>query len=131
MNNNTIMRRFNGIILNDENTSGGVIHMELIYKSDDPYSLEARFVQTCGTTVWNFGRDLLLTGINTHSGNGDVEIGPRGLVLEVTLHGSSTLTMQFHYDEILTFVVESVNMVPPGHETLKGDLDAELEKLPS
>lgn len=53
------------------------IPVELRYEVGDPYAIRMTFhLPGDAPVTWAFGRELLLDGLNSPSGDGDVHIGP-------------------------------------------------------
>ncbi len=46
------------------------------YRRSDPFAVAMTFVTADGDLVWTFGRDLLIRGIESPAGDGDVHVSP-------------------------------------------------------
>lgn len=46
------------------------------YRSSDPFAVAMTFITSDGNLVWTFGRDLLIRGTESPSGDGDVHVSP-------------------------------------------------------
>ncbi|MFD4749816.1 SsgA family sporulation/cell division regulator [Streptomyces rubiginosohelvolus] len=53
------------------------VHMALSYNREDPFAVELAFYGPVGVMArWRFSRDLLLSGMNTCTGEGEVRVWP-------------------------------------------------------
>jgi hypothetical protein len=110
-----------------------VLSAEFVYTTADPYAVEVTFnTGLDGAVVWTFSRELLKSGLTQLSGDGDVKIGPAGLIQDkssmFSLTGagkliSMTLTSpygvaNFVMNEKLVnaFVDDIYTLVPVGEE---------------
>ena len=46
------------------------------YRRNDPFAVSMTFVTGEGNLVWTFGRDLLMRGVHSPTGDGDVHVSP-------------------------------------------------------
>ncbi|MFD7437973.1 SsgA family sporulation/cell division regulator [Streptomyces sp. NPDC059861] len=111
--------------------------MKLRYTARDPYALHATFPveEFSGTVEWAFSRDLLAEGLTRRAGEGDVRVWPTAVgpgrdVLYIALGPlvDSALVEAFLPD-LETFLRRTQSVVPPGAESQRFDMDAELAHL--
>jgi Streptomyces sporulation and cell division protein, SsgA len=115
----------------------------MAYRASDPYAVHMDFRLSDGEppVQWMFGRDLLVAGLESMAGEGDVKIWPSDAWEDapVTAHQvfglrvSSPLgeaTFAVPTEGVDTFLAQSFVVVPPGSETRYcGDPDFELKEL--
>ncbi|QYN41214.1 SsgA family sporulation/cell division regulator (plasmid) [Pseudonocardia sp. DSM 110487] len=109
------------------------VWVELSYDSRDPLVVRAKFDRgTPDPVVWEFGRELLLDGLERPSGAGDVRVAPGRRSDDVTVNLSSP-SGQAHFSverqDLVQFLDEVYAAVPPGREWDGVDVDAELLAL--
>ncbi len=112
------------------------MHAALRYEADDPYAVRAVFHPPGqGRTVeWFFSRDMLTQALSEHTGHGDVHMRPaveRGRdVVSITLRSpAGSALLEFPAQGVESFLRETRSVVPPGTESSRLDLDAELAQL--
>jgi hypothetical protein len=110
------------------------VHLE--YRVEDPYAVHARFDVGTDTQVrWVFARDLLDEGIVHPVGDGDVHVSPRidswaGHTVQIELSsGDGIAVLEASSQDVLAFLEQCYQLVPPGFESAYLDVDAALERL--
>jgi hypothetical protein len=122
----------------------------MYYSGSDPYAVRMAFhVGTDEPVEWIFARDLLAAGIESHQGEGDVQVWPspescvqaddleatgaagiRGKVLNIEL---SSPFGQAHFEApaqaMSAFLQRTYQIVPVGKESSYIDIEAELNDL--
>lgn len=107
---------------------------DLEYRADDPYAVRFTFHPPGDTPVsWVFSRELLVDGISTPSGEGDVHIHPDGGELSdvcVLLRSpDGTARLRTPVLPLIGFLARTDRLVPMGEELIDGDLEAELAAI--
>ncbi|MFF5567789.1 SsgA family sporulation/cell division regulator [Streptomyces sp. NPDC012623] len=109
------------------------IPVELHYEVRDPYAVRMTFhLPGDAPVTWTFGRELLLDGINTPSGDGDVHIAP------TTPDDLSDVHMRLQVGEdhalfrvsaapLVAFLDRTDRLVPLGQERTLSDFEGNLE----
>lgn len=109
---------------------------ELRYDTRDPLAVAALFADGGDEPVpWVFARDLLSSGLDRRSGEGDVAVWPTthadgARVVHLRLrspHGDALL--EAPADAIRAFLIATWWLVPPGTEHRHLDVDGVLEAL--
>src|SRR5947208_7963973 len=103
-------------------TGEAELEAELRYDPSDPFAVSLAIGVDCGEpVVWTFARDLLATGVNAPSGEGDITIEPDRTetfgaerILRITLATDCMATMLASTDRIVEFLVETYSVVPTG-----------------
>ncbi|MGH3901038.1 MAG: SsgA family sporulation/cell division regulator [Pseudonocardiaceae bacterium] len=105
------------------------------YCTDDPFAVTLE-IQTRGNRFvdWVLARELLVTGLNTPAGIGDVRVRPAQfgewevMLVEIrSLDGHAVLEVD--RDLLRQFVEATIEIVPLGDESAAVDMDAEIEKI--
>ncbi|MFK8908273.1 SsgA family sporulation/cell division regulator [Streptomyces sp. YS-3] len=110
------------------------IPVELTYRADDPYAVRMTFHLPGDEPVtWTFGRELLLDGINSPTGDGDVRIEPAGgeELRDVHIHlqvGGERANFRAGAGPLVAFLDRSDKLVPLGQERATGDFDGHLDE---
>ncbi|MEU8588988.1 SsgA family sporulation/cell division regulator [Streptomyces sp. NPDC048664] len=115
------------------------LSVELGYDAGDPYAVRAVFrtvgsVGGAGVVEWFFGRDMLTRALRGHAGHGDVRmwsgdgLGRDVLYIALSPPAGSVL-LEIPVEGVESFLGQTLQMVPPGSESGRLDLDAELERL--
>lgn len=105
------------------------------YVASDPYAVTVTFMTHEGDLPWTFGRDLLVQGLTSPIGDGDVHVCPsineRGLAVVIIELSSPDghLVTEARTDEIMAFVQQSLALVPQGEESQHLGMDAMIEAL--
>ena len=105
------------------------VETELIYQADDPFAVTMRFHAGGAVATWIMGRDLLIEGMTTPSGRGDVRLRPNGgrtLVLELISDRHVTV-FRLPTGTLRKFLDASYRLVAPGSEQF--DADAFLDTV--
>ncbi len=108
----------------------------LQYDADDPYAVRAVFhpLDQSGTVEWFLSRDMLAQALSEHTGHGDVRMWPtsdsgRDAVRMVLSSPAGSALLEFPAQGMESFLRETWSTVPPGTESSRFDLDAELAQL--
>lgn len=105
------------------------------YCIDDPFAVTIE-IQTRGNRFvdWVLARDLVVAGLSTPAGIGDVRVRPANMgEWEVTLveicSPDGHAVLEVDRDLLRQFVQATIDRVPLGSEGMAVDIDAEIEKL--
>lgn len=105
------------------------------FDAGDPFAVTITFRTPTDDLPWTFGRDLLMTGVNTAAGLGDVRVWPsrdeRGkaiVMIEFSSPDGHLLT-QVDARPVTAFLALTVAEVPPGAEGSCLDLDDLVGRL--
>jgi Streptomyces sporulation and cell division protein, SsgA len=106
-----------------------------VYCTDDPFAVTVE-IQTRGNRFvdWVLARDLLVEGLHTPTGIGDVRVRPASMgEWEVTLveirSPDGHAVLEVDRDLLRQFVQATIDAVPLGSEGTAYDIDAEIEKI--
>ncbi|MEV7601309.1 SsgA family sporulation/cell division regulator [Kitasatospora sp. NPDC089797] len=101
------------------------------YRDDEPHAAELDFSSYQPDAVWSLSRDLLLAGLHTPSGEGDVHVSPfddtRLLIALAGAEGVALLAAPSA--AVADFLDRTVRLVPPGQEQGRIDWDRDLRDL--
>lgn len=107
----------------------------LRYEVDDPYAVHVAF-RTGGPEVveWTFARSLLTDGVCGPAGEGDVQVWPEnadaGPVVCLALSSPSGRALfEVPPAQLRSFLTRTYAAVPPGSESARVDVEAELALL--
>ncbi|WP_149179532.1 SsgA family sporulation/cell division regulator [Streptomyces sp. TRM49041] len=110
------------------------IPVELGYETRDPFAVRMTFhLPGDAPVTWAFGRELLVDGINSPAGDGDVRIEPAGDEELSDIH----IRLRVAFDQALfrasapplvAFLDRTDKLVPLGQENTLGDFDEGLEE---
>jgi hypothetical protein len=106
---------------------------ELAYDADDPFAITMTFRTRAGDVPWVFHRELLLSGLTTPAGDGDVRISPsinlegHAVVVIELQSNSGSFVASARTEEIYLFLSGTLKLVPLGAERI--DLDALIDSL--
>lgn len=108
----------------------------LRYEDGDPYAVRAAFYLPGrgGTVEWFLSRDMLNQALRRHIGQGDVRMWPAGgsgrdaVYVSLRAPGGSAL-LELPAQGVESFLRDTRSLVPPGAESGRLDLDAELAQL--
>ncbi|GAA1151349.1 SsgA family sporulation/cell division regulator [Streptomyces hebeiensis] len=109
------------------------IPVELHYEVGDPYAVRMTFhLPGDAPVTWTFGRELLLDGINTPSGDGDVHIAPTAPEDLSDVHirlqvGEDHALFRVSAAPLVAFLDRTDRLVPLGQERTLGDFEGSLE----
>lgn len=107
----------------------------LYYGAEDPYAIKMAFhVGTDEPVEWIFARELLATGLECPTGEGDVQVWPEDAeghdILNLAL---SSPFGEAHFEAPLTataeFLKSTYELIPVGSEGDFVDIEAELDDL--
>jgi hypothetical protein len=105
------------------------------YRSSDPFAVAMTFVTSDGNLVWTFGRDLLMRGTESPSGDGDVHVAPdiglsgRAMVSIELSSPDGHLVLHARSADINDFVARTVAVVAPGSESDFFDADLLISQV--
>ena len=105
------------------------------YEQGDPYAVTLTFHAASGDVIWMMARELLLQGLTSPAGDGDIRVFPsidEDASAVTVLDFSSPnghLVGQAPTRELQEFVAETIAVVPVGDEGGFLDLDALAEAL--
>lgn len=112
------------------------IRTELGYEANDPYAVRALFhtLDQSGTVEWLLSRDMLAQALSEHTGHADVYMWPTSDpghdVVHIALTSpAGSARLEFPAQGVESFLRETWSAVPPGTESSRFDLDAELAQL--
>jgi hypothetical protein len=108
--------------------------VDLQYSLSDPFAVTVAFRGDEVTVEWVFARELLLTGLQHPSGDGDVHVWPswRGgqdLVLIALSSPDGRAVLEADAEDLRSFLDATIDLVRPGTETDHVDLDAAVSAL--
>lgn len=117
--------------------SGGLHHLDtrLGYQAVDAYAVSMTFLTATGDLTWTFARDLLLRGVGSPVGDGDVHVCPAldvdgaAVVLIELSSPDGHLILQARTKDVTDFLDRSLRVVPAGEEGAHLDLDALVGQL--
>jgi hypothetical protein len=113
-----------------------LLDASLRYDRDDPYAVHLSFPTSPGREPieWIFARSLVADGLSVPAGDGDVRIWPSpedpdgpGYIELCSPSGRAVFAAPHH--ALVTFLRRTVDLVPPGCESERFDVDAELDLL--
>ena len=118
-------------------TAGRTHDLDTVFSYDksDPFAVTITFLTTEGDLPWTFSRDLLIRGLTTPVGDGDVHVCPsindrgRAVVIVELSSPDGHLVTEAHTDQVFTFVQNSLKVVPEGEESQHLNLDSMIEQL--
>lgn len=105
------------------------------YAPHNPFAVTVTFRTAYGDVAWAFARELLVEGIDTPSGDGDVHVWPcedadgRPVVVIELGSDDGQLMVQAPRWAVLRFVSRTLRAVPAGAESALLDIDAVLDAL--
>lgn len=105
------------------------------YRSSDPFAVAMTFITADGDLVWTFGRDLLMRGIESPVGEGDVHVSPaislsgRAMVSIELSSPDGHLVLLASSSDINDFLARSVAVVAPGTESDYFDVDMLISQV--
>jgi hypothetical protein len=110
------------------------LHVGLSYDVRDPFAVCAAFAGDGTTIDWVFARDLLIEGLRTPAGEGDVHVwpasgGPEDHVLISLCSPDGRAVLEANAQDLRSFLDRTVDLVPVGRESEHVDIDAELAAL--
>lgn len=105
------------------------------YCTEDPFAVTIE-IQTRGNRFvdWVLARDLLITGLSTPAGIGDVRVSPANMgEWEVALveirSPDGHAVLEVDRELLRQFVQATIDVIPLGSEGMAFDIDAEIEKI--
>ena len=114
--------------------SEALASVEMSYDRHDPYAVTIVFEVAPGShRTWLSARDLLLDGLLTPTGDGDVRMRPAPHdpeLVQVELHSTAgKARLEASVRDIADFIDATYVLVPPGQESQWFDFDAELRRI--
>jgi hypothetical protein len=107
----------------------------LQYDARDPYAAVVVFETDRGQVRWDFGRDLLIAGVNEPTGDGDVHVWPcvdsagRAVVVMELFSSDGCALVRARLNDVSRFVDRITAVVAPGTESEHLDVDAAIAAL--
>lgn len=125
------------IAMHSVDVLGTLHHLDATFGYDaaDPFAVTVTFRTAYGDVAWTFARDLLLEGIDTPAGDGDVHVWPsddddgRPVVVVELESDDGQLMAQAPRWAVRRFAARTLRCVPAGAESELLDLDAVLDAL--
>jgi hypothetical protein len=111
------------------------LEADLGYSSNDPYAVTTTFHTAGGDVIWTFARDLLIRGLTSPSGDGDVHVWPcldasgQAVVIVELNSPDGELLVQIPTKDLYRFVNRTLSAVPLGAEGDYLDLDGLINQL--
>lgn len=108
---------------------------ELGFYPADPYAVTATFRTPGGDVIWTFARDLLMAGLTSPAGDGDVHVWPcldaagRAVVIIELNSPDGELLVQAPTKDVYRFVTRTLGAVPAGSESDFIDVDLLITQL--
>ncbi|MDT0185436.1 SsgA family sporulation/cell division regulator [Microbacterium sp. ARD31] len=105
------------------------------YRRNDPFAVSMTFVTGEGNLVWTFGRDLLVRGVHSPTGDGDVHVSPavsftgRAMVSIELSSPDGHLVLLARSTDVNDFLSRTAAVVPPGHESEHFDVDMLISQV--
>lgn len=119
----------------DEAGHSMTLNAELGYDPVEPYAVSATFHTATGDIVWTFARELLVQGLASPAGDGDVHVWPcldeggRAIVIVELSSPDGELLVQIGSKDAYRFVNRALAAVPLGTEGEHLDLDLLVQQL--
>lgn len=105
------------------------------FDTEDPFAVTVTFLAPTGDLPWTFSRDLLMGGLNSPTGVGDVRVWPSRdeygvavVMIEFSSPDGHLLT-QVGANDVAGFLAETIGAVPPGAESGLLDIDDLVGRL--
>lgn len=111
------------------------IPVELGYETRDPFAVRMTFhLPGDAPVTWTFGRELLVDGINSATGDGDVRIEPTEAEELSDVHirlrvGADQALFRASAPPLVAFLDRTDKLVPLGQECSLGDFDEGLDQV--
>jgi len=105
------------------------------YVVADPYAVSMTFRTSSGDVIWTFARDLMVRGLTTAAGDGDVHVWPcldnsgDAIVIVELSSPDGELLVQVPTRELYRFVNRTLALVPVGNESEYVNIDRLIEQL--
>ena len=105
------------------------------YRSSDPFAVAMTFVTSDGNLVWTFARDLLIRGVESPTGDGDVHVAPaiglsgRAMVSIELSSPDGHLVLLARSSDVNDFLARTVAVVAPGTESDFFDADMLISQV--
>lgn len=105
------------------------------YSCADPFAVSMTFVTSDGDLVWTYGRDLLMRGSHTPTGDGDVHVSPAVSYTGQPMVGIELSSPDGHLVllaravDVDGFLARTSALVAPGEESAHLDVDALISQV--
>lgn len=105
------------------------------YRSSDPFAVAMTFVTSDGNLVWTFARDLLIRGVESPTGEGDVHVAPaiglsgRAMVSIELSSPDGHLVLLARSSDVNDFLARTAALVAPGTESDFFDADMLISQV--
>ena len=105
------------------------------YSSADPFAVTMTFVTSDGDLVWTYGRDLLLRGLHSPAGDGDVHVSPAisytglGMVGIELSSPDGHLVLLARAQDVEAFLARTTALVAAGQESAHFDVDLLISQV--
>ena len=105
------------------------------FNQADPYAVSLTFHAASGEVEWMMARQVLLQGLTSPSGEGDIKVYPsidedaRAVTVLDFSSPNGHLIGQVPSRDLQEFLAETTSVVPLGHENTYLDIDALAEAL--
>ncbi len=119
----------------DTNGNATPLAAELCYDSVDPYAVSASFDTGDARVRWVFARELLASGLNEPTGDGDVHVWPcldaqgRAVTIIELSSPDGEALMQARSVDVTEFLRSAEMLVPAGTEADFVDVDSAISLL--
>lgn len=118
-------------------TMGRTHDLDTVFSYDeaDPYAVTITFLTHEGDLPWTFSRDLLIQGLTSPVGDGDVHVCPsindrgRAVVIIELSSPDGHLVTEAYTDQVQAFVTTSLEVVPQGEESHHLRMDDMIAQL--
>lgn len=125
------------VVLQSLDLAGGTHRLDADFGYDpaDPFAVTVTFRTDYGPVAWTFARDLLVDGLTTPSGDGDVHVWPcldadgSPVVMIELVSDDGELMAQAPMRTVRRFVEQALDLVPVGTESDLVDLDLVVARL--
>jgi hypothetical protein len=115
------------VLMSDDGELGTLIPAEFTYQPDKPYAVTMKLADDL---EWEFGRELLLEGLQVKSGAGDVHVQPdEGALLIELSSPDGTATLDCDRVSVEGFLQATYTSVPNGDEADLLEVDLCIEQL--
>lgn len=105
------------------------------FRQDDPYAVTLTFHAASGDVVWMMARVVLLQGLTSPAGEGDIQVYPsiddegRAVTVVDLCSPNGRLVGYMSTRDLQDFVAGTIDLVPVGEESAYIDMDALAEAL--
>jgi len=125
------------VVMQSLDLAGGTHRLDADFGYDpaDPYAVTVTFRTEYGDVAWTFARELLVDGLTTPTGDGDVHVWPcldadgSPVVMVELVSDDGELMAQAPLWTVQRFVSRTLAAVPVGTEGDRMDLDGVVDRL--